>query len=161
MKVNFAYKPCGSGHSGPTTLDVMAAARRVIVTCCVPLHLWTWNGMETSVQINSRAPGTHKWTDTSWTMFMRHTERARAIDAEWTPSNLTPKTLHENIAFYAGGTFKFSFAVNGNYPHDPPKVKCLQKVRDSFDLTLGKSPTMIASPTNQPTNQPPPSYTCG
>ncbi|KAF9977322.1 NEDD8-conjugating protein ubc12 [Actinomortierella ambigua] len=30
--------------------------------------------------------------------------------------------------FYAGGTFKFSFAVNGNYPHEPPKVKCLQKI---------------------------------
>ncbi|KAF9582404.1 NEDD8-conjugating protein ubc12 [Lunasporangiospora selenospora] len=30
--------------------------------------------------------------------------------------------------FYAGGTFKFSFSVNGNYPHDPPKVKCLQKI---------------------------------
>ncbi|KAF9280655.1 NEDD8-conjugating protein ubc12 [Mortierella alpina] len=30
--------------------------------------------------------------------------------------------------FYAGGTFKFSFAVNGNYPHDAPSVKCLQKI---------------------------------
>ncbi|KAF8950365.1 NEDD8-conjugating protein ubc12 [Entomortierella lignicola] len=30
--------------------------------------------------------------------------------------------------FYAGGTFKFSFSVNGNYPHDAPSVKCLQKI---------------------------------
>ncbi|KAG0246884.1 putative ubiquitin-conjugating enzyme E2 [Mortierella sp. GBAus27b] len=30
--------------------------------------------------------------------------------------------------FYSGGTFKFSFAVNGNYPHDAPSVKCLQKI---------------------------------
>src|SRR5580765_4557440 len=29
---------------------------------------------------------------------------------------------------YKGGAFKFSFAINTNYPHDPPKVKCTQKV---------------------------------
>ncbi|CAN6596484.1 NEDD8-conjugating enzyme Ubc12p [Trichomonascus vanleenenianus] len=26
---------------------------------------------------------------------------------------------------YKGGVFKFSFAVNTNFPHEPPKVKCL------------------------------------
>ncbi|KAF9366038.1 MAG: putative ubiquitin-conjugating enzyme E2 [Benniella sp.] len=30
--------------------------------------------------------------------------------------------------FYKGGTFKFSFSVSGNYPHDAPSVKCLQKI---------------------------------
>lgn len=29
---------------------------------------------------------------------------------------------------YKGGTFRFSFNVNSNFPHEPPKVKCLQKV---------------------------------
>ena len=29
---------------------------------------------------------------------------------------------------YKGGAFVFSFAINTNYPHDPPKVKCTQKV---------------------------------
>lgn len=29
---------------------------------------------------------------------------------------------------YKGGSFKFTFAVNNNYPHEPPKVKCTQKV---------------------------------
>jgi len=29
---------------------------------------------------------------------------------------------------YKGGTFKFSFNINTNYPHDPPKVKCIQKI---------------------------------
>ena len=29
---------------------------------------------------------------------------------------------------YKGGAFNFSFAINTNYPHDPPKVKCTQKV---------------------------------
>jgi len=31
-------------------------------------------------------------------------------------------------AMYQGGLFKFSFAINANYPHDPPKVKCMQKI---------------------------------
>lgn len=30
---------------------------------------------------------------------------------------------------YKGGEFKFQFAINPNYPHDPPKVKCIPKVR--------------------------------
>ena len=30
---------------------------------------------------------------------------------------------------YKGGAFKFTFAINPNYPHEPPKVKCVQKVR--------------------------------
>ena len=30
---------------------------------------------------------------------------------------------------YKGGSFKFSFAINSNYPHEPPKVKCMQTVR--------------------------------
>jgi ubiquitin-conjugating enzyme E2 M len=29
---------------------------------------------------------------------------------------------------YVGGCFNFSFSINANYPHEPPKVKCLQKV---------------------------------
>lgn len=29
---------------------------------------------------------------------------------------------------YKGGAFTFSFAINTNYPHDPPKVKCTQTV---------------------------------
>lgn len=33
------------------------------------------------------------------------------------------------IGMYKGGAFLFSFAINTNYPHDPPKVKCTQTVR--------------------------------
>ena len=29
---------------------------------------------------------------------------------------------------YKGGAFVFSFVINTNYPHEPPKVKCTQKV---------------------------------
>lgn len=32
---------------------------------------------------------------------------------------------------YKGGTFKFTVAISNNYPHEPPKVKCLPKVRCS------------------------------
>lgn len=35
---------------------------------------------------------------------------------------------------YKGGAFKFSFAINTNYPHEPPKVKCTQTVRMSIDF---------------------------
>lgn len=35
---------------------------------------------------------------------------------------------------YKGGTFRFSFSVNPNFPHEPPKVKCLQKVSSKFEI---------------------------
>ncbi|KAJ3279993.1 NEDD8-conjugating protein ubc12 [Borealophlyctis nickersoniae] len=30
--------------------------------------------------------------------------------------------------FYKGGTFRFTIKVNNNYPHEPPKVLCTQKI---------------------------------
>jgi ubiquitin-conjugating enzyme E2 M len=32
---------------------------------------------------------------------------------------------------YKGGAFLFTFTINSNYPHDPPKVKCIPKVGSS------------------------------
>ncbi|KAG2062264.1 hypothetical protein BDR06DRAFT_978671 [Suillus hirtellus] len=29
---------------------------------------------------------------------------------------------------YKGGAFTFSFTINTNYPHEPPKVKCMQTI---------------------------------
>ncbi|KAI5298627.1 hypothetical protein KEM56_003899 [Ascosphaera pollenicola] len=29
---------------------------------------------------------------------------------------------------YNGGRFTFTFAINDNFPHEPPKVKCTQKI---------------------------------
>lgn len=29
---------------------------------------------------------------------------------------------------YKGGSFNFTFAINNNFPHEPPKVKCTQKI---------------------------------
>jgi len=29
---------------------------------------------------------------------------------------------------YKGASFKFSFNINNNYPHEPPKVKCVPKI---------------------------------
>ncbi|KAI5835978.1 hypothetical protein K523DRAFT_325051 [Schizophyllum commune Tattone D] len=37
-------------------------------------------------------------------------------------------TITPDEGMYKGGAFQFSFAINTNYPHDPPKVKCLQKI---------------------------------
>ncbi|KAL1918903.1 uncharacterized protein VTP21DRAFT_2284 [Calcarisporiella thermophila] len=31
-------------------------------------------------------------------------------------------------SFYKGGIFRFTFSINNNYPHDPPKVRCVQKI---------------------------------
>src|SRR4051812_1671192 len=37
--------------------------------------------------------------------------------------------------FYKGGVFRFTFAINNNYPHEPPKIRCVQKVRILFYLS--------------------------
>ncbi|KAK0530698.1 NEDD8-conjugating protein ubc12 [Tilletia horrida] len=35
--------------------------------------------------------------------------------------------IEPDEGMYKSGSFKFTFAINSNYPHDPPKVKCLPK----------------------------------
>ncbi|KAI0031427.1 E2 ubiquitin-conjugating enzyme [Vararia minispora EC-137] len=35
---------------------------------------------------------------------------------------------HTCIGMYKGGAFNFIFQINTNYPHEPPKVKCDQKI---------------------------------
>lgn len=37
-------------------------------------------------------------------------------------------TIDPDEGMYKGGTFYFNFAINQNFPHDPPKVKCTQKI---------------------------------
>ena len=37
-------------------------------------------------------------------------------------------TIDPDEGMYRGGQFKFSFAINQNFPHEPPKVKCTQKI---------------------------------
>jgi len=37
-------------------------------------------------------------------------------------------TITPDEGMYKGGEFKFSFSINTNYPHEPPKVKCLQTI---------------------------------
>ena len=37
-------------------------------------------------------------------------------------------TVKPDEGYYKGGKFVFSFNVPGVYPHEPPKVKCTQKV---------------------------------
>jgi ubiquitin-conjugating enzyme E2 M len=37
-------------------------------------------------------------------------------------------TITPDEGMYKGGVFVFSFVINTNYPHDPPKVKCTQKI---------------------------------
>ncbi|RKO85643.1 ubiquitin-conjugating enzyme/RWD-like protein [Blyttiomyces helicus] len=37
-------------------------------------------------------------------------------------------TITPDEGFYKGGVFKFTFKVNANYPHEPPKVLCTQKI---------------------------------
>ena len=36
--------------------------------------------------------------------------------------------LTPDEGMYRGGRFRFSFAIGSNFPHEPPKVKCLQKI---------------------------------
>jgi ubiquitin-conjugating enzyme E2 M len=37
-------------------------------------------------------------------------------------------TIDPDEGMYKGGSFNFNFAINQNFPHDPPKVKCTQKI---------------------------------
>jgi len=37
-------------------------------------------------------------------------------------------TIDPDEGMYKGGRFTFSFAINQNFPHDPPKVKCQEKI---------------------------------
>ncbi|KAI9716508.1 MAG: Chitin synthase, class 2 [Chrysothrix sp. TS-e1954] len=37
-------------------------------------------------------------------------------------------TIEPDEGMYKGGAFHFSFNINQNFPHDPPKVKCTQKI---------------------------------
>jgi len=37
-------------------------------------------------------------------------------------------TITPDEGMYMGGSFPFSFKINSNYPHDPPKVKCLKTI---------------------------------
>ncbi|WVQ83271.1 hypothetical protein IAT38_005410 [Cryptococcus sp. DSM 104549] len=37
-------------------------------------------------------------------------------------------TITPDEGIYKGGIFKFTFAINANYPHEPPKVRCTQKI---------------------------------
>jgi ubiquitin-conjugating enzyme E2 M len=46
------------------------------------------------------------------------------------PDDILNFLLHiePDEGMYKGGKFTFSFAINQNFPHDPPKVKCLEKI---------------------------------
>lgn len=37
-------------------------------------------------------------------------------------------TIEPDEGIYKGGAFTFTFVINQNFPHDPPKVKCTQKI---------------------------------
>ncbi|KAA1111450.1 NEDD8-conjugating protein ubc12 [Puccinia graminis f. sp. tritici] len=37
-------------------------------------------------------------------------------------------TIKPDEGMYKGGSFIFNFVINLNYPHEPPKVKCTQKI---------------------------------
>jgi ubiquitin-conjugating enzyme E2 M len=37
-------------------------------------------------------------------------------------------SIEPDEGMYKGGQFSFDFKINQNFPHDPPKVKCTQKI---------------------------------
>jgi len=44
------------------------------------------------------------------------------------PDSNTVHHIYWCAGMYKGGQFKFTFNINPNYPHEPPKVLCTQKV---------------------------------
>ena len=37
-------------------------------------------------------------------------------------------TIEPDEGMYRGGRFTFDFAINQNFPHEPPKVQCREKI---------------------------------
>ncbi|PKS07621.1 hypothetical protein jhhlp_006227 [Lomentospora prolificans] len=37
-------------------------------------------------------------------------------------------TIEPDEGMYRGGAFTFTFAINQNFPHEPPKVRCREKI---------------------------------
>ncbi|WVF69753.1 hypothetical protein IAT40_004532 [Kwoniella sp. CBS 6097] len=37
-------------------------------------------------------------------------------------------TITPDEGIYKGGVFKFTFVISAGYPHEPPKVRCTQKI---------------------------------
>ncbi|ORY06571.1 putative ubiquitin-conjugating enzyme E2 [Basidiobolus meristosporus CBS 931.73] len=37
-------------------------------------------------------------------------------------------SIRPDEGFYKGGEFKFTIKINNNYPHEPPKIHCIQKI---------------------------------
>lgn len=37
-------------------------------------------------------------------------------------------TITPDEGMYRGGRFSFTFAINQNFPHEPPKVRCQEKI---------------------------------
>jgi ubiquitin-conjugating enzyme E2 M len=37
-------------------------------------------------------------------------------------------TIEPDEGMYKGGSFVFNFAIGSGFPHEPPKVKCTQKI---------------------------------
>lgn len=53
------------------------------------------------------------------------------METNWPdPNDLLNFTLSitPDEGMYRNGRFVFTFAINPNYPHEPPKVKCTQKI---------------------------------
>ncbi|KAG2206814.1 hypothetical protein INT47_007570 [Mucor saturninus] len=46
------------------------------------------------------------------------------------PSNILNfnVTIQPDEGFFVHGIYRFTFAINTNYPHEPPKVRCTQKI---------------------------------
>lgn len=46
------------------------------------------------------------------------------------PDDILNFTLHltPDEGLYKSGTFTFTFSISQNFPHEPPKVKCVQKI---------------------------------
>jgi len=47
-------------------------------------------------------------------------------------------TIQPDEGIYKGGSFDFTFKIKDNYPHEPPKVRCLNKIyHPNIDLDGG------------------------
>ena len=64
-------------------------------------------------------------------------DEGMSLHSMWPRSKIL---TYRRKGMYKGGSFEFSFSINANYPHEPPKVKCKQVVRPSHWLSAPPPP---------------------
>ncbi|CAJ0757879.1 14853_t:CDS:2, partial [Entrophospora sp. SA101] len=62
-------------------------------------------------------------------------------------------TIKPDEGFYRGGVFRFTFNINNNYPHDPPKVHYWKPVLNLNSVLVGLQYLFLEPNADDPLNK--------